>query len=206
MLPGVRLGILGGTFDPPHLAHLIIAEAASRTLELEQVLFMPAGDPWQKAGRALTPAHHRVAMTSLAIEGVPYFRLDERETRRAGPTYTIDTLRDFDSGDDLVLILGSDAAARLPSWKAWEEVTARASIAVVPRPRAPRSEVDATGIPFTWIEMPELEVSASLLRAMGAEGRSLRFYVAERVWDYMGEHGLYGQSFGERLARSREKN
>lgn len=196
MLRCVRRGILGGTFDPPHLAHLIIAEAAFRSLGLEQVLFMPAGDPWQKAERALAPTRHRVAMTSLAVEGVPYFRLDDRETRRPGPTYTIDTLREFDAADDLVLILGSDAAARLPSWKAWEEVTARASIAVVPRPEATRSQVDAIGVQYTWIEMPELAVSASLLRSMGAVGRSLRFYVTERVWDYMCAHGLYGQRFG----------
>ena len=94
----MRRAILGGTFDPPHLAHLFAGEAAYRQLEVDVVTFIPAGDPWQKAGRDVTPAHHRWAMTELAVDGIEYFEADRREVDREGWTYTIDTLTSF--GED----------------------------------------------------------------------------------------------------------
>ena len=112
----MRRGILGGTFDPPHLAHLLGGEAAYRELGLDLVTFMPAGSPWQKAERDVTAASHRWEMTVLATEGVEYFEADDREVRRSGWTYTIDTLESFDDGDEVVLIVGADTAAGLPTW------------------------------------------------------------------------------------------
>jgi nicotinate-nucleotide adenylyltransferase len=109
----VRRGILGGTFDPPHLAHLVAGEVAYRDLALDVVTFIPAGRPWQKEGSGVTGAEHRRAMTGLALEGIGYFELDDREVRRDGLTYTADTLDALPEADRLVLILGGDAAARI---------------------------------------------------------------------------------------------
>jgi nicotinate-nucleotide adenylyltransferase len=99
------IGILGGTFDPPHIAHLALAQAAHEQLELDEVLFMPAGDPWQKSRDVITAADHRVAMTRLAASGAPYFVADDREILRRGPTYTIETVEEL--GQDCVLVLGA---------------------------------------------------------------------------------------------------
>ncbi len=134
MLAGVRTGILGGTFDPIHIAHLHAGETAQFAAGLDRVLFMPAGDPWQKAERSMTPAADRLAMTELAIEGIEGFEVDDRELHRDGPTYTIDTLLTFPAEEELFLILGADAAVGLPSWHRWEDVIERAGVLVVPRP------------------------------------------------------------------------
>ena len=116
MLRPVRRGILGGTFDPPHLAHLVAGEAAYRELGLDVVTFLPAGRPWQKAGLGVSPAAHRWEMTRRAVAGVGYFEADDREVARDGWTYTADTLATFPDDEELVLILGADAAAGLPTW------------------------------------------------------------------------------------------
>ncbi len=134
MLAPVRRGILGGTFDPPHVAHLVAAETAYRQLALDVVTLMPAGDPWQKADRRVSAPLHRLDMTELAAAGVGYFEVDDREVRRQGPTYTIDTIGSFPADDDIVLILGADAAAGLAGWHRADEVRGRASFAVMPRP------------------------------------------------------------------------
>lgn len=191
ILSFVRRGLLGGTFDPPHLAHLIAGEAAFRALALDEVTFMPAGAPWQKAGREVSDAEHRWAMTRLAVEGVDYFRADNREVRRDGWTYTVDTLDEF-LGDELVLVMGADAAAGLPSWHRAAEVIARATLAVMPRRGVDRASVDATGASITWLDVPELDISGSALRARGRAGRSIRFFVPELVHRYVIDHGLYG--------------
>ncbi|HEY5728050.1 MAG TPA: nicotinic acid mononucleotide adenylyltransferase, partial [Acidimicrobiia bacterium] len=130
----MRRGILGGTFDPPHVAHLVAAETAYRQLALDVVTLMPAGDPWQKADRRVSDPVHRLAMTELAAAGVGYFEVDDREVRRRGPTYTIETIGSFPADDDIVLILGADAAAGLAGWHRADEVRGRASFAVMPRP------------------------------------------------------------------------
>ena len=186
----MRRGILGGTFDPPHLAHLVAGETAFRQLELDVVTFIPAGSPWQKAGRTVTDAAHRWEMTRLAVTGVDYFEADDREIRREGWTFTIDTLAEFPD-DDLVLILGSDAAAGLPTWHRSDEVVAKAVVAVMPRPGTDRSAVDMTGDSMVWLEAPALEVSGTRLREIRAGGGSIRFLVPEPVNAYIGANGLY---------------
>ena len=117
----MRLGALGGTFDPPHLGHLLLAEQAREQLQLDKVLFIPAGDPWRKAGREIAPAAQRLAMTRLAIEGNAAFEVDGREIARDGPTYTVETLAELraelGAGDELVFIVGQDALADLPNWR-----------------------------------------------------------------------------------------
>lgn len=195
-LPAVRRGILGGTFDPPHLAHLFAGEAAYRDLGLDLVSFIPAGAPWQKAGRTVTPTEHRWNMAVLAVSGVEYFDADDREVRREGWTYTIDTLRSFPDEEDLVLILGADAARGLPTWHEASEILERAIIAVMPRPGVLRDDVDAAlaGGRAVWLETPELRVSGSLLRRQVREGRSIRFLVRDEVWRYVRDNGLYAPS------------
>ena len=183
--------MLGGTFDPPHLAHLIAGEAAFRAFALDEVTFVPAGAPWQKVGQGVTDAVHRWEMTRLAVQGVAYFRADDREVCRDGWTYTIDTLEEF-ADDDVVLILGADAAAGLPSWHRAPEVVARTTMAVMPRPGADRSAVEASGAVVTWLDVPEMPMSGTMLRARRRAGLSIRFFVPEAVNQYVIDHGLYG--------------
>lgn len=194
---GVRRGILGGTFDPPHLAHLVAGEAAYRQLDLEVVSFIPAGAPWQKAGGEVTDALHRWEMTRLAVEGIDYLVADDREIVRRGPTYTIDTLGEFPE-DELVLILGADAAANLASWHRAEEVLRRALIAVMPRPGTDREAVEVDGARMVWLDAPELDISGTALRERRAAGRSIRFLVPEAVHSYIERHHLYS---GEEIAQ-----
>ncbi len=189
---GVSVGIVGGTFDPPHIAHMVLAEAAFRQLDLDSVRFIPAGAPWQKLGTSVTPARHRWGMTVATTSGIPYFRADDREVVRAGLTYTIDTLSSLATGTP-VLILGADAAARLPSWHRAEEVLRRARIAVAPRPGTTRETVErAVAREVEWLDIPPLEISGTELRRRAVAGHSLRFLVREEVRRYIDNHSVYG--------------
>ncbi|GBE21913.1 MAG TPA: nicotinate (nicotinamide) nucleotide adenylyltransferase [Actinobacteria bacterium] len=193
MLSVVRRGLLGGTFDPPHIAHLVAGEVAYRDLELDVVTFIPAGHPWQKAGDSVTSPKDRWEMTRLAVEGVSYFEADDREVRRSGWTYTFETLTEFPEDEELFLILGSDAADGITTWHRWEEVLERADLAVAPRPGTPREDIErAVPRPFTWLDMPTLDVSGTMLRERAGSGLSIRFMVRENVWQYINRQGLYG--------------
>ena len=191
ILPTVRRGIFGGTFDPIHIAHLSAAEVAFHALQLDVVTFIPAGDPWQKSHRNISSAEDRLAMTRLATGGVDYFEVDDREVRRHGPTYTVDTLAEMPD-DDITLILGADGAAGLGSWHRSDEVLDRVDVAVVPRPGTSVDDVTAVARDrLTWISMPELDISGVRLRSMVASGLSIRFLVPETVWEYIVERRLY---------------
>lgn len=196
MLHGVRRGILGGTFDPPHLAHLFAGEAAYRDLGLDIVTFIPAGAPWQKAGRKVTSAEDRWQMTLLAIAGIPYFEADDREIRREGWTYTIDTLRSFPEGEELVLVLGADTARDIPTWREADAVLTRAMVAVVPRPGVETEDVDRALDEgrFVWLDTPPVRLSGTMLRRQASAGRSIRFLVRDGVWRYVEETGVYRRS------------
>jgi nicotinate-nucleotide adenylyltransferase len=154
---------------------------------------MPAGAPWQKAGDGVTESATRWEMTRRAVEGVEYFDSDDREVLREGWTFTIDTLESFPPEDDLTLILGSDAAAGLPTWQRASDVLARARIAVAPRPGVRRDDVEAVldGHRWEWLTVPLLHVSGTELRTMARAGHSLRFLVAEAVWRYIVDEGVY---------------
>jgi nicotinate-nucleotide adenylyltransferase len=207
MLAPVRTGILGGTFDPIHIAHLHAGETALRAADLDRVLFMPAGDPWQKTDeRQVTPAAARVEMTRLAIEGVAGFELDLREVERDGPTYTIDTLASFPADHELFLILGFDAAVGLPTWHRWEEVVARAGILVVPRPGYDLSRVESVVPSAVLLEMAALDVSASSIRRMAAQGAPYRFLVTPEVYRFIESQGIYTQSpTGDRVMSAKDQ-
>lgn len=194
----MRRAILGGTFDPPHLAHAFAGEAAYRQLGVDIVTFLPAGAPWQKADRVVTAAHHRWAMTEASVLGVEYFEADRREVDRNGWTYTADTLESF-AGDDLVLVLGSDAAAGLRSWQRPDDILEMASIAVMPRRGASLADV-AEAVPqhrLAVLDTPELQLSGTELRRRAANGHSLRFLVREPVWHYIERESVYGSELPE---------
>jgi nicotinate-nucleotide adenylyltransferase len=192
----MRVGVMGGTFDPVHVAHLVLAEQAREQLVLDSVLFVPAGDPWRKAGRQITPANHRLEMVRLAIRGVQGFDVDEREIRREGPSYTVDTLRELRRAlaedDDLFLILGEDALADVPNWHEPEAITEHATVVVAPREGVDLPEtlpIDPARI--ERIDMPFMDVSSTDLRVRARLGRSLRFLVPDAVIAYIEEHALY---------------
>lgn len=194
----VHIGLLGGTFDPPHLAHLHTGEVAFRQLGLDRVLFLPAGAPWQKAGRRLSPSEHRWEMTRLAVSGVDYFEADSREVHRDGWTYTADTLATFADDWRITLILGADAARNLPTWNRAEDVLDRVDLAVAPRPGTSQAQVEeALGKTVTWLDMAPLDVSGTLIRRRVGEGKSARFLVRDSVWKYFTGRSLYAVSAGQ---------
>lgn len=159
-------------------------------LGLDRVLIVPAGDPWQKSGRMISPSTHRLAMCRMSIDGVSGIEVDQRETRRGGPTFTIDTLEGFPADEELVLILGADAASRIRTWHRWEAVLERASLAVAPRPGAEVAE----DIEATAIDMGLLEISGTDIRERARTGRPFRFLVTGDVYDYIKAQGLYAKS------------
>jgi len=193
---GVRIlvamrAILGGTFDPPHIAHLAAGEAAFEQLQVDTVTFLPAGRPWQKRAGNVSEARHRLHMTELAIDGVDHFTIDDREVHRDGWTYTIDTVTSIGE-DDIILVVGADSARGIPTWHRVDELLDRVRIAVVPRPGIDRVEVEhAVGTAVEWIDTPALDLSGTMLRRRVAKGRSIRFLVPESVLVYITEHDLY---------------
>lgn len=184
--------MLGGTFDPPHLAHLALGEAAYRQLGVAVVEFVPAGEPWWKSSPPSAHAAHRLEMVRLATAGVPYFRVNDCEIRREGPSYMADTLATFPARDEIHLVVGADAAAGLRSWMRWEEVAARARLAVAPRAGTDPAEVEAAvGRPPARLEIPDLDLSSEEVRRLCRAGRSIRSLVPGPVREYIAENRLY---------------
>lgn len=184
--------LLGGTFDPPHLAHLALAEAAYRQLGVSVVEFIPTGIPWWKPCPPPTPAHHRLEMVKRATGGVSYFTVNDCETRREGPSYMADTLETFPAQDQIYLVMGSDAARGLRSWMRWEEVDRRARLAVAPRPGTNPAEVEeAVGRPPLWLDWPRHEISSREVRRRVRSGRSIGSLVPRGVGEYISENRLY---------------
>jgi len=192
-----RIGVFGGTFDPPHLGHLALAERALDQLGLERVWFVPAADPPHKRDRAKSPFSRRLAMTRLAVRGNPAFRVSDLESRRPGPSYTVETLRAIHRrlpGRELVLLLGADSLNDLPTWHEPEEIVRLARLAVAPRTeRARRARRGAPRADFA-IDAPVLEVSSSDLRMRARRGESLRYLVPDAVAAYVRRHRLYASS------------
>lgn len=169
-----RWGLFGGTFDPPHLGHLAAAEAVRDRLGLDKVVLMVAGEPWQKAGRPvpLTPGATRVEMVRALIDGVEGLEVGDDEVRRGGPTYTVDTLRDWHAAKPEVkvfLVLGADAVTNLGTWKEPHEVLALSTLVVVSRPGVARPDLFA-GAHAEWVEMEPVDVSSSAIRDSVAAG------------------------------------
>ncbi|MCB0957012.1 MAG: nicotinate-nucleotide adenylyltransferase [Ilumatobacter sp.] len=188
-----RIGLFGGTFDPPHVGHLVTAVNVRHALQLDVVVLMVANVPWQKVGsRAVTPAEDRLAMVEAAVGDVAGLVAGRTEIDRGGPSYTADTLAalaDEHPGADLFTIVGDDAAAGFLSWERYDEVAARSGLVVVDRPGAP--VVLPEGFHWIRVEVPRLEVSSTDLRARCADGRPLDYLVTEPVLDVIAERGLY---------------
>jgi len=190
-----RIGVFGGTFDPPHLGHLALAEWAREELGLDRVLFVPAGVPPHKRTARSSPAR-RLAMTRLAVRGNSAFRAEPLETRRRGPSYTVDTLRALAArhpGAKLWLLVGADTYATIAEWREPAEIARLASVAVAARPGAPRARRAAwtRGGRVRWLGNPALDVSSSAVRDRARAGRSLRYLVPASVAGYIEAHGLY---------------
>ncbi len=190
-----RVGIFGGTFDPIHFGHLIIAETARDAQALDEVWFIPAAVPPHKIGQAITPFLHRLEMTRAAVAGHPAFRANDLERDDDRPSYTIRTLetvheRHADSA--LFLIIGSDSLAGLHSWKQPERIVERATLIVFPR-----RDTDLSGVNpvytkrAVFLDCPMIDVSASWIRKRMAAGHSVRYLVPEAVLQYAIGHGLY---------------
>ena len=190
-----RLGIFGGTFDPPHVGHLVTAVNVRHDLGLDRVLLVVAGRPWQKLGtRELSSAADRFAMVAAAVGSVEGLEASAIEIDRPGMSFTADTLatlRDQDPSRELFLILGSDAAAGLPTWDRADEVRSLATLVVVDRPGA-RSTAPQPGWSWERVEVPRLEVSSTELRARVAEGRPLDYLLTPAVIAAIQARGLYG--------------
>jgi nicotinate-nucleotide adenylyltransferase len=187
----MKLGLLGGSFDPIHFGHLRAAENAREALALDQVAFVPASVPPHRRA-PLTPARDRFAMVALATAGNPGFVACDLELERAGPSYTVDTLRALRAlrpQDEVVLIVGADAFAEMASWREPEALFALCAVAVVERPGA--SLGPATGRPGLCVEGAGLPISATDIRKRVAERRSIRYLVPDGVCDYIAKRGLY---------------
>jgi nicotinate-nucleotide adenylyltransferase len=193
--PGQRTGVLGGTFDPPHIGHLLAAVNVRHALHLDRVLLVVAHDPWQKsATRAVSSAADRLAMVQAAVDGLDGVEASDLEVRRGGPSYTVDTLRELaelDPSGERFLVLGSDAAGGLLSWERAEELPALATLVLVDRPGIP-CPPPPTGWTLRRVEIPRVEVSSTDLRARVVDGRPLDFLVPPAVVTCIHDRRLYG--------------
>ena len=194
--PARRIGVFGGTFDPPHIGHLLLAESARDALDLSEVWFVPARVPPHKQRRRVTPAATRVALLTAALRGTG-FRLDPQELARRGPSYTVDTLETYRARHpraSLHLLMGADSLLDLPTWRDPARLLALARAAVAARPgfdvrRVPaalRRNVD-------WIPNPPVAIASRDLRARVREGRSIRFQVPAAVLALVSRLGLYAR-------------
>ena len=190
-----RIGIFGGSFDPVHVAHVALARVALGTLVLDQLRFVPTGDAWQKA-RTLTPAPHRVSMLQRAIQDEPRFEVDDCELRRAGPSYTIDTVRELQAAEpaDWFMIIGQDQYAKLASWHRWRELLPLVTWAVAARNgEAPAASPEVAAVPHRvrFLSLPAMAVSSTDIRARLARNERIDGLVAPTVAAYIESNHLY---------------
>ena len=185
------IGLFGGSFDPVHHGHLIVARVAAETLGLSELRFVPAREQPFKHGQHAASADHRVAMLELAIAGEPGFAIERAELERPGPSYTVDTLRALRGrhpGRELVLLVGADAAAELPAWRSAGDLPGLARIVAFERPGAP---VPESHLIERSIRVPSIDISATEIRRRAGAGRSLRYWVPDAVAEYISRHSLY---------------
>ena len=189
---------MGGTFDPIHNGHLVAASEAAYRFQLDQVVFVPTGQPWQKAGRDVTAAEHRYLMTMVATASNPRFTVSRVDIDREGPTYTIDTLRDLRElfpDAELYFITGADSLASIMSWHDWEVMLEMANFVGVTRPGYELSKdmlplESQTGIEL--IEIPAMAISSTDCRKRAGEGEPVWYLVPDGVVQYIAKNNLYG--------------
>ncbi len=197
----MRLGLLGGTFDPVHRGHLALARAARDELGLDEVLFLPAGQPWRKAGQMIASNEHRLAMLRRALEGEAAFQVSRLELERPGPSYTADTLealRDDRPEDELFFLLGEDALMDLPNWERPRRILELARLAVARRADSSLEALEEAerrlpglGERVVWLKRPALAVSATEIRERVSEGQPIGGLVPAAVEEYIRIQGLY---------------
>jgi nicotinate-nucleotide adenylyltransferase len=212
------LGLFGGTFDPVHFGHLRLATELREAFRLERVVFLPTGHPWQRGRETHASGAHRVEMLRLATAAEPAFAVDDREVRRAGPTYTVETLAQFrdelGAETPIVFLCGSDAFARIETWHRWKDVFELAHFAIavraedgewqskgagtipaVLRPRITRSLGDVLSSPAGRImtfAMTPFAISSTAIRTLGQSAASIRYLTPDPVVDFIHQHSLYG--------------
>jgi nicotinate-nucleotide adenylyltransferase len=188
-----RVGLLGGTFDPPHLGHLIVADQVLSALSLDEVVLVPANEPWQKVGhRKITSAERRLAMVTAAVGTTEGLSVSDIELEIGGPSYTsvtIDALAERQPGTEWLVILGADAAVGLDTWHDTERLRRQATIVVVNRPGADFQP--PTGWQWELVEIPSVGISGTGLRRRVAQGRSIRFLTPAPVIEHIVEWKLY---------------
>ena len=198
-----RLGVMGGTFDPVHHGHLVAASEVASSHHLDEVLFVPTGQPWQKHDDPVTPAEHRYLMTVIATAANPRFSVSRVDIDRPGPTYTIDTLRDLRAqrgpDADLFFITGADALAQILTWKAADELFALAQFIGVTRPGHPLSTKGLPADRVSLLEVPALAISSTDIRSRARLGEPVWYLVPDGVVQYIAKHRLYslGEGSGE---------
>jgi nicotinate-nucleotide adenylyltransferase len=197
----VRIGILGGTFNPPHLGHLVCAQEAYVQLQLDEVLLIPTHMPPHKVLCEDPGPNHRLELCRLAVGGDERFAVSDMEVRRDGPSYTVDTLEELQAtvqDSDLYLILGGDIATGLPQWREPERVLSLSTLAVVDREGTPRAAIEAAldhlsgGECVNFFTMPQIAISSTLVRRRLQARQPVRYLVADEVIDYIERHQLYG--------------
>ncbi|MBN3509316.1 MULTISPECIES: nicotinate-nucleotide adenylyltransferase [Mycolicibacterium] len=196
-----RLGVMGGTFDPIHNGHLVAASEVADLFELDEVVFVPTGQPWQKHDRRVSAAEDRYLMTVIATASNPRFSVSRVDIDRGGATYTKDTLRDLrdlNAGTDLFFITGADALASILSWQNWEDLFSMARFVGVSRPGyeldGDHIEAALRELPpdaLTLVEVPALAISSSDCRKRASEGRPIWYLVPDGVVQYVTKRGLY---------------
>lgn len=191
----MKLALFGGSFDPPHLGHLAFARLALQQLQPDRLLWLPAGRPWQKAGRQMATPEHRVAMVRLLTADEPRFGVDERELHRVGPSFTVDTLREFhreQPGSEIDFLIGQDQYLNLHTWYQAEEVLHLTRLVVVPRGgQAVRGSAALPPHEVQTLNLPDHPVSSTAVRHALARGDDISPLVGPQVAGYIAQHRLY---------------
>jgi len=188
------VGIMGGTFDPIHHGHLVAASEVADQFELDEVIFVPTGEPYQKSEREVSPAEHRYLMTVIATASNPRFWVSRVDIDRPGPTYTIDTIRDIGdlrAGAELFFITGADALSQILSWHDHDEMLRMARFIGVTRPGYELSDEHLPSAAVTLVDVPAMAISSSAVRGRVPAGRPIWYLVPDGVVQYIAKHRLY---------------
>jgi len=193
----MKLGIFGGTFDPPHIGHLIVADDVMSALELDRIVFVPTGTHPLKGDKVDTPSHLRLKMIQAATADAQRFVVDDRELRRIGPSYTVDTITEYSEefpNAELYLLVGSDILNEFHRWHNVISISERAHIVVMSRPDAPGTFDPTTDLDAMRVDVTHVDISSSDIRERARSGRPFRYLVPERVYEIIAEYSLYRSS------------